>query len=146
MPEKCLLLIYVICQSSSFQSLGWRSLCRQMNQFNLCRAWADNCGSCRWFAVSMQIYSVDLQHGIGRLSVHGWVGVMHEIRRTANDYGLTCKLHLFITASLTLLSISVVQLLLHTAFIFHSILYWCWIKDVTSSAQESVVEKIRPSR
>ena len=38
-----------------------------------------------------QIYSTDLQHGIGRLSVHGWVGVMHEIRRTANDYGLTCE-------------------------------------------------------
>jgi len=44
------------------------------------------------YVANLQIYSIDLQHGIGRLSVHGWVGVMHEIRRTANDYGLTCML------------------------------------------------------
>jgi len=55
--------------------------------------------------VDKQIYSIDLQHGIGRLSVHGWVGVMHEIRRTANDYGLTCKICLFVIASLSLLEL-----------------------------------------
>ena len=38
-----------------------------------------------------QIYSPDLKDELGRLSVHGWVGVMHEVRRSFEDYGLTCE-------------------------------------------------------
>lgn len=42
----------------------------------------------------LEVYSIDLQHELGRLSIHGWVGVMHEIRRTARDYGLTFPIDL----------------------------------------------------
>lgn len=39
----------------------------------------------------LQIYSVDLENELGRLSVHGWHGIMHEVRRSNDDIGLTCK-------------------------------------------------------
>ncbi|ELT89656.1 hypothetical protein CAPTEDRAFT_219891 [Capitella teleta] len=42
----------------------------------------------------LEIYSPDLENELGRLSVHGWRGVMHEIRRTRNDYGITFPLDL----------------------------------------------------
>ena len=32
-----------------------------------------------------------MEDELGRLSVHGWHGIMHEIRRSSQDYGLTCK-------------------------------------------------------
>lgn len=52
----------------------------------------------------LKVYSVDLQHELGRLSIHGWVGVMHEIRRTAGDYGLTFPIDLDVRVKALLLS------------------------------------------
>lgn len=42
----------------------------------------------------LEIYSLDLRDELGRFSVHGWAGIMHEIRRTPNDYGMTFPLDL----------------------------------------------------
>ena len=34
----------------------------------------------------VEIYIIDHQDELGRLSVHGWAGIMHEVRRTSGDY------------------------------------------------------------
>ncbi|KAI0228684.1 Phospholipid scramblase 2 [Lamellibrachia satsuma] len=52
----------------------------------------------------LEIYTPDLDDEIGRLSVHGWCGIMHEIRRSAHDYGLTFPLDLDIRVKVVLLA------------------------------------------
>ncbi len=46
-----------------------------------------------WFlsCVVLQIYTPALEDELGRLAVHNWVGIMREIKRSADDYGITCE-------------------------------------------------------
>ena len=40
---------------------------------------------------ALQIHSPDYSTEVGRLAAHHWVGIMHEVRRSSEDIGLTCK-------------------------------------------------------
>lgn len=42
----------------------------------------------------LEIYTPDFEDELGRLCVHGWHGIMHEVRRSSKDYGLTFPLDL----------------------------------------------------
>lgn len=39
-----------------------------------------------------QVYPPSLEGSLGRISGRWWRGIMHEIRRSENDLGVTCKL------------------------------------------------------
>lgn len=56
----------------------------------------------------LQIHSGDMGVGVGRVSMRGWVGVMHEVRRTHLDQGITFPVDLDVRVKCLLLSAAIV--------------------------------------
>lgn len=51
----------------------------------------------------LEIYTPDLNDELGRLSVHHWHGIMHEVRRSHSDYGITFPIDLDVRVKAVLL-------------------------------------------
>ncbi len=66
-----------------------RSHTRYVQEYQILNAQEEAVLTLRGGGQDLEIFSLDLDSELGRISVHRWVGIMHEVRRTAKDWGLT---------------------------------------------------------
>ncbi|KAK2158161.1 hypothetical protein LSH36_175g00035 [Paralvinella palmiformis] len=71
-----------------------RSRTKFVQEFQILNAAEEPLLTLRGGPQDLEIYSLDLRDELGRFSVHGWAGIMHEIRRTSSDYGMTFPIDL----------------------------------------------------